>query len=135
MELAAGPGRGTWLGVEGRSSRPLFRPGDEALLVPITGRLRPLEIVAYEREGRLALHRVILVGGSGAILRGDGASSGEPVAFGRIVARAVGRRRAGRELTGGTLRWRLANAWSVTLSLLRWAAWKARSITRGRPAP
>ncbi len=130
--LSARAGGGRWLRIEGASMRPLLRPGDEVTLAPVERPPERLRLAAYARGGRLALHRVVLRRGGSVVLKGDGApTAGAPVPVRDLVGRIVARRRDGREIRAGCLRWRAESAWSLACSALRWA----RHAFLGRPCP
>ncbi len=109
-------GRSTSLRVSGRSMYPFLAPGQDVLLEPCaTEALRPGELVAFERAGRVILHRVLSVHpGTGQVIeKGDNVRQASLVEKNEILGRAtalVGRRpveltqsryiRAGRWLAG-----------------------------------
>ncbi|HWR97170.1 MAG TPA: S24/S26 family peptidase [Candidatus Methanoperedens sp.] len=119
-------GRAVRLVARGGSMAPFIRDGETVLLAPLRSTPRPGEVVlSHQSGGRLALHRVVRVTGSGFVTRGDAtatddalvapadivgravAISGRPrlhlrSAFGRLVLRGLGVR--GRLLEAGPLR-------------------------------
>jgi len=108
--------------VEGTSMRPFLRPLDEVSVEPLrAGRVRLLDLVVFAHEGGLAAHRVVGLRGDCAILKGDGTrGAGRLVPLRHVLGRVASRRRLGRELRAGSLRWRAEELWSVACSLLRW---------------
>jgi hypothetical protein len=85
-------GRSTSLRVSGRSMYPFLAPGQEVLLEPCAaGALRPGELVAFERAGRVILHRVLSVyPGTGQIIeKGDNGRQASVVEKDEVLGRAT----------------------------------------------
>jgi hypothetical protein len=85
-------GRPTGLRVRGRSMYPFLVPGQTVLLEPCeAGSLRRGDLGAFERDGRVVLHRVLAVHGeSGTVTeKGDNVRRGEVVDAGHIIGRAT----------------------------------------------
>ena len=85
-------GRPTGLRVRGRSMYPFLVPGQTVLLEPCGARsLRRGDLGAFERDGRVILHRVLAVQGeSGTVTeKGDNVRRGEVVDAGQIIGRAT----------------------------------------------
>ena len=86
--------------VRGNSMWPLIRAGDRVRVMHGLSGLRWGDIVAYQREDRLIVHRLIrIVRREGELFfqtQGDNASSRDPaVSAGRVLGRVVALRRAG----------------------------------------
>src|SRR3989304_4611152 len=69
------------LGLSGasRSMLPLIRPEDEVRLVPVDpARVVPGMVIAYRREERLVIHRVLACGDAGIFPKGEPPASPAP---------------------------------------------------------
>jgi hypothetical protein len=85
-------GHSASLRVSGRSMYPFLAPGQEVLLEPrAAGALRPGELVAFARAGRVILHRVLSVcPDTGQIIeKGDNARQASVVETHEILGRAT----------------------------------------------
>jgi hypothetical protein len=98
----------------GISMRPAIGPGDVITIAPAgIGDVRPGDVVAYARAGRLFVHRLVASwacadGSNALLLRGDSAPEMDPVVhgpavLGRVVAVAHAARRV--PLVSGTGNW------------------------------
>lgn len=87
-----------WQRVSGQSMSPALRDGDEVLLAPVgDAPLAAGEVVVARWDGRIVIHRVVAVHGGQVVTRGDACRRDDrPVVTGRILFRAVRRRRASR---------------------------------------
>ena len=96
VELLARHGA-VWVREASRSMSPLIRPGDEARLVPLEPRrITRGALIAWQREERLLLHRVLASNEAGVITKGDALASPDPlVGWDDVVACVVALRRAG----------------------------------------
>ena len=90
-----GAGEPTWLPVRGRSMRPLLSRGTR-ILVASASRIRPGDLLAYEREGAIVCHRVLGRRGHALLTRADhlGAEA-ERVMPAQVVGIVVALERAG----------------------------------------
>ncbi len=119
-------GRSTCLRVSGRSMCPFLAPGQDVLLEPCAAEaLRPGELVAFKRAGRVILHRVLsLQPGTGQVIeKGDNVRQTSVVEKNEILGRAtalLGRRPV--ELTQS--HYVLAGRWLARLSIVH--AWLHR---------
>ena len=121
-----------WVREATPSMLPLIRPGDELLLAPLGSRqIRVGALIAYRREAQLIIHRVLAVGGSGVLAKGDALASPDPlVPWDRVVARVVALRRAnGRAVNLDAFPWPLLNR------LLAGIASVASHLSREAPQP
>lgn len=85
-------GHSASLRVSGRSMYPFLAPGQEVLLEPCAaGALRPGELVAFARAGRVILHRVLSVcPDTGQVIeKGDNARQASVVETHEILGRAT----------------------------------------------
>lgn len=101
-----------WVRQGSTSMLPLVGPGDALRLAPAEPRrIRPGTLIAYHREGRLVVHRVVARDGAAVVAKGDGlAAPDPPVAWDQVVARVVTLRgRGGRHADLETFPWPLAN--------------------------
>ncbi len=65
----------------GVSMRPMLKEGRDTIVVRAkNGRLQPLDVAIYKREGEYVLHRVLRVIEGGYVIRGDNCYSNELVA-------------------------------------------------------
>lgn len=73
LEQLLAKGNSIQIWPKGYSMYPLFRPEkDEAIISPVTGKLKRGEVVLYERmEGVLVLHRICKVNRKGYYMVGD----------------------------------------------------------------
>ncbi len=120
-------GRGT-----GLSMAPLIRPGDELRLASLDGkRIFRGMLVAYPREARLVIHRVIAWGEAGVVAKGDASAFPDPpVPREHVVARVVALRGAdGRHVDLEAFPWPVLNR------LLGVYAWAASRLCREGAAP
>ena len=95
IDYWAQTGRESEVSVRGNSMWPLVRDGDVARVAHGTGALKRGDIVAYQRNGELIVHRLIGIA-RGAVeplylIKGDNASARDPsvrasVVLGRVVA-------------------------------------------------
>jgi len=90
-----GAGEPAWLPVRGRSMRPLLSRGTRILVSRAT-RIRPGDLLAYECEGAIVCHRVLVRRGRTLLTRADhrGAEA-ERVMPAQIVGVVVALERAG----------------------------------------
>lgn len=71
---------------QGVSMRPMLKSGrDVIVVVPKSGRLKPLDVALYKRGDAYVLHRVISVTESGYIIRGDNTYVDEIVAEESVI--------------------------------------------------
>lgn len=123
---------GVWGRGTGVSMLPLIRPGVEIRLVPFDGRrvFRGM-LVAYPREARLVVHRVIAWAEAGLVTKGDASAFPDPpVPRDEVVARVVALRGAnGRCVDLEAFPWPLLNR------LLGTHAWFASRLCREEAAP
>lgn len=85
-------GRETALRISGQSMSPYLIPGQTVLIEPCDARsLRPGHLVAFEREGRIVLHRVLSVNAvTGKVIeKGDNERAGSELESGQVLGRAV----------------------------------------------
>lgn len=111
MEVLARDGE-AWVREATLSMSPLIRPGDEVRLIrPDPRRITRGTLIAYRRDGRLFLHRVLAQNGGGVVAKGDGlASPDPPVGWEQVVARVAALRREGRpEVDLDAFPWPLIN--------------------------
>jgi hypothetical protein len=90
-----------WVSAASASMAPLIQPGDALCLAPVGGeRPRVGAIVAYVRDARLVVHRVVATTPGGVVTRGDGLSEADaPLEWTRVVGRVTAiRTPAGRTL-------------------------------------
>ena len=85
-----------WLSGASASMLPLIRPEDEVRLVPVDpARVVPGMVIAYRREERLVIHRVLACGDAGIVAKGDASASPDPpVRRDDVLARVVALRSA-----------------------------------------
>lgn len=70
----------------GVSMRPMLKSGRDVIVVlPKTGRLKPLDVALYRRGESYVLHRVIRVTDSGYIIRGDNTYADETVPENAVI--------------------------------------------------
>ena len=120
-------GRGT-----GLSMAPLIRPGDELRLASLDGkRIFRGMLVAYPREARLVIHRVIACHGTGLVAKGDASPVPDPeVPRDQVVGRVVALRGpAGRSVDLEAFPWPFMNR------LLGACAWLGSRLSPADPAP
>lgn len=86
-----------WVREGSPSMLPLIRPGDELWLAPVKPRrIYRGMLVAYERDARLIVHRVVAADRTGVVAKGDALALADPVVpWDRVVARVVALRRPG----------------------------------------
>lgn len=103
---------GLWVREASLSMLPLIRPGDELRLAPLDPKqvFRGM-LVAYQREARLVIHRVVACDGAGVVAKGDALASTDPVVpWDQLVARVVAIRGANaREVDLEAFPWPLLN--------------------------
>jgi len=68
---------------------PFLRDGDLIDVVPGTDGARPGDILCYERDGAIFLHRVLTSGATGYRTRGDALAYVEDVPAASVLGRAV----------------------------------------------
>ena len=110
-----------WLRGGSQSMLPLIRPEDEIRLVPVSpARVVPGMLIAYRREERLVIHRVLACGGPGFITKGDAiAASDPPVHRDDVLARVVALRSAsGRSVDFTAFPWPLLNRFLSAIATL-----------------
>ena len=121
-------GEPTWLAVHGRSMRPQLSRGTRILVSRAT-RIRPGNLLAYECEGAIVCHRVLVRRGTALLTRADqGGAEAERVMPAQIVGVVVALDRAGVviDLTTRT-RWALALAAAVrSIVAAGWARGRRR---------
>jgi hypothetical protein len=85
------------LRITGHSMYPFLVPGEWVLIEPCaTESLRPGDLIAFERDGRLILHRLLCVGAENVVEKGDNGLQEGVVEQGKILGRAtavLGRRK------------------------------------------
>ncbi len=131
-------GRVDLVPVRGGSMRPLLREGDRVVVrFGAPHRLRFGEVVVFERDGGIVVHRVLArrtVAGVPRILeRGDAGAAATWIASASIAGVVIGLEREGndrRALEGTAGRWRRALRSFAVAALLR-TGWRRR---RARPA-
>lgn len=70
----------------GVSMLPMLKEGRDTIVVrPASGKLSPLDVALYRRNGDYVLHRVISVTEKGYVIRGDNCYSDEQVSEERIL--------------------------------------------------
>ncbi|MBQ8201335.1 MAG: hypothetical protein IJZ74_06175 [Clostridia bacterium] len=93
------------------SMRPMIRPRrDSVLFVPLQGRLKKGDVALYRRDGMAVMHRVLRVGKTGYIIRGDNSSEKETIREEQIIAVMKGFYRDEQYIEANDLRYR-AYAW------------------------
>jgi drug/metabolite transporter (DMT)-like permease len=81
---------------------PALRDGDVLTVAPLRGPVRPGDVLATVRAGRLVVHRAREVSAAGVVLRGDSCAEADgPFAHGELLGRVVEARRAGHRLSPG----------------------------------
>jgi hypothetical protein len=119
-----GAGEPTWLPVRGRSMRPLLSRGTR-ILVGRAARIRVGDLLAYECEGAIVCHRVLVRRGHVLLTRADhGGAEAELVMPVQIVGVVVALERAGAVVDLTTRAWR-TRALATTARSIAWAAWAA----------
>jgi hypothetical protein len=80
-----------WARESSDSMGPLVRTGDGLRLAAVErAGVVPGTLVAYRRDSRLIVHRVLAVGPAGIVTKGDGLESRDaPIAWDAVVARVV----------------------------------------------
>lgn len=80
-----------WVHESSESMAPLVRAGDRLWLAPAAGgEVRRGQLIAYHRDGRLVVHRVLVRGARSLITKGDGLSRRDPpVAASEVVGRVT----------------------------------------------
>ena len=101
IDFWAQTGREHVVSVRGHSMWPLLRDGDKARVAHGLGKLKRGDIVAYQRNGELIIHRLIgIARGAGAprfLIKGDNVSVCDPaVRPGKVLGRVVALQRAGK---------------------------------------
>ncbi len=84
-----------WVREATASMLPLIRPGDEIRLAPVEpDRVVPGMLIAYRRDARLGIHRVLARDGAGVVAKGDALVSPDaPLPWNQVVARVAALRR------------------------------------------
>ena len=97
MDVLAREGA-VWVREASSSMAPLIQPRDEVRLVAVDpGRVALGTLIAYRREDRLILHRVLDRHEAGIVGKGDALASPDPlVGWEQVVGRVTALRRAGR---------------------------------------
>lgn len=89
-----------WVREASLSMLPLIRPGDEIRLAPVEPeQVIPGMLIAYRRDARLVIHRVLARDGAGVVAKGDALVSPDaPLPWDQVVARVAALRRPGGRL-------------------------------------
>lgn len=84
-------GGSLWVREASPSMLPLIRPGDELRLAPVSpGQVFRGTLIAYWRDARLIIHRVIARDAAGVVTKGDALTTPDPaVPWDRVVARVL----------------------------------------------
>jgi signal peptidase I len=113
--------------VEGRSMLPLIKAGDKVILRSCKNKApRKFDIVAYEREGKIFLHRIIKVFENGTcICKGDNLlRSDKKVQKNELIGLVeIIERKSGKELYMRKIHWRIINALIAIYSLFKAYLW------------
>ena len=101
IDFWAQTGREHEVTVRGNSMWPLVRDGDKARLAHGSGKLRLGDVVAYQRNGELVVHRLIrIVRGAGEprfLIKGDNVSGRDPIVrASKVLGRVVALQRSGK---------------------------------------
>lgn len=124
IDFWAQTGREHEVDVRGNSMWPLVRDGDKARIAHGLGKLKRGDVVAYQRNGELVVHRLIrIVHGAGEprfLIKGDNVSGYDPtVPASRVLGRVVALQRSGKWRRLDTLLMR-AIGWTVaTITLAK----------------
>ncbi len=137
-----------WARQASLSMAPLIQPGDAVRLVPLDrGQIARGTLIAYRREERLVVHRLLAWGEAGVVTKGDALTSPDPlVAWEQVVAQVAALRRTGKlPVDLGIFPWPFINGVLSSLSAiasrlsdengaggswprLLWLAWKALRV-------
>ncbi len=101
-----------WARQASLSMAPLIQPGDAVRLVPLDrGQIARGTLIAYRREERLVVHRLLAWGEAGVVTKGDALSTPDPlVAWEQVVAQVAAVRRTGKpQVDLGIFPWPLIN--------------------------
>lgn len=114
-------GKPVWMTFGGDSMLPTLRASDAILLQPLDDTPpRVGEVLLFHNNGQRVVHRLVSRKGDTYILQGDNNTGTERVHGADLLARLVKvRHRDRREVAAGSLRWRLASGWRLTVSALR----------------
>lgn len=130
LEVLARDG-GVWGRGTGLSMLPLIRPDDEVRLVLVDpARVVPGMLIAYRREERLVIHRVLACGDAGIVAKGDASAWPDPsVRRDAVLARVVALRSArGRSVDFTAFPWPLLDRLLGAIATLA-----ARPLSDARP--
>ena len=108
--------------VAGTSMRPFLGNGDTVFLDPLSGPLKPGDILLYRREnGKYVLHRLMQIRGEELRFQGDGQLQPEKVKPEQLRAKVTAVRRRGENLGPGSF------VWWFYACLWRWLApWRGQ---------
>jgi len=113
FEAIAESSQSIWLPVRGNSMLPLLRAGDHVLVSPSRPGLTLGDIVVYQRQGDLFIHRLLAQhdqNEAGLLIKGDNRLLPDPlIRVEDILGRAVKLRREQRMMSLETPAWRLIN--------------------------
>src|SRR4249919_1581528 len=112
----------------GASMLPALRPGDELEFISASSAVEAGDIVLWDREGRLVVHRVLARDGDSILTQGDALRSPDaPLSMAQVLGKLESFRRNGRDLDAGRAgardrawAWLLRRSDLATRIFLRW---------------
>ncbi len=117
---------------KGVSMMPLLRQGrDVVTIVKKTGRLKPMDVALYRRNGQYVLHRVIRVTDDGYLIRGDNTYVMENIKEQQVIGVMDAIARKGRRIKCSDWSYRVySRLWNATFLVRHLAVGTKRKLRR-----